>query len=295
MSKKSAKSAKHAPKQTEQSVGTILWTSRSQQGYDLSDIAAYLKIRLNYLEAIENDQFQELPPGAFVQGYIKTYAQFLNLDHDAILSRYEEQTGRARKADVRTTCMTPQPVQQENLPKYVIVSISLALFVAFYLAWMMWQGTQQAEVTANSPVPMPDEMQTYFEQFKPAIENGPLPDEEAASPAPATTPVNGQVTGAGPNAVPGAAPVLNTPAAAAAAAAAANTAVDTAPKPVDNAPMQGNAPAQAVPPAQPAAAPSGTMGATPAVTNPAVPQQVPAAIPEATPASPGADPADVPE
>jgi cytoskeletal protein RodZ len=265
MRKKAA--AKSAPKPAEQSVGTILWTSRTQQGYDLSDIAAYLKIRHNYLEAIENDQFQELPSGAFVQGYLKTYAQFLSLDHDMILSRYEEQTGRARKADVRTTCMTPQPVQQEHLPKYVMVSISLALFVACYLAWMMWQGTQQAQVTANSPVPMPDEMQAYFEQFQPVIESGPLPEDEAPEqfgPPQQSNVINGAVTVAGPNAVPGVAPALNAP--------AANTPVDTAPKPVDNAVMQGNAPVQAASPVPQAGA-----------NSPAAPQQMPASSPEAAP------------
>ncbi len=60
--------------------GEILKEERERQGIDLRDVAKALKIRYDYLLAIERSEFDKLPGEVFTKGYIRAYARYLNID-----------------------------------------------------------------------------------------------------------------------------------------------------------------------------------------------------------------------
>ena len=72
-------------------VGEILKKQRQRSGRDIKKIAAILKIREDYLLALEKDEYQAISGGMpIVQGIVRRYAQFLDLDPEklaAILRR----------------------------------------------------------------------------------------------------------------------------------------------------------------------------------------------------------------
>src|SRR6185437_12445830 len=45
-----------------------------------------------FLEAIENDRWNELPGGAFNRGFIRSIARYLGLDEDSIVAEYSLDT-----------------------------------------------------------------------------------------------------------------------------------------------------------------------------------------------------------
>jgi len=62
-------------------IGEIIHERRQQMGGDIKKIAVSLKIRENYLLALERDEYQVIPGGMpIVQGIVRRYAQFLDLD-----------------------------------------------------------------------------------------------------------------------------------------------------------------------------------------------------------------------
>jgi cytoskeleton protein RodZ len=46
------------------------------------------RISVRYLEAIEADQFDELPSSTFVRGYVREMARLLDLDEGATVTGY---------------------------------------------------------------------------------------------------------------------------------------------------------------------------------------------------------------
>jgi cytoskeleton protein RodZ len=70
------------------SLGGYLRVERERQRVSLQDIAATTKIQLKFLEALERDEYERLPPAPFVVGFLRAYAQYLALDVDAILTAY---------------------------------------------------------------------------------------------------------------------------------------------------------------------------------------------------------------
>ena len=73
------------------SIGSLLKQERIHQQKTLAAVAEYLKIRVAFLEAIENDKLDVLPGGIYTVGFIRSYASYLGLDHDAIVETLREE------------------------------------------------------------------------------------------------------------------------------------------------------------------------------------------------------------
>lgn len=69
-------------------VGTILRTARNRRKVELSEVEAATRIRLRYLRAIEDEEWDVLPGGFYTRGFIRTYAAFLGLDGERLVADY---------------------------------------------------------------------------------------------------------------------------------------------------------------------------------------------------------------
>ena len=68
--------------------GNDLKKIRDELGLSLEEIAEMVKVRIVYLHAIENDQFEKTPSRTFLKGFLRAYAQCMGLDADVVTSRY---------------------------------------------------------------------------------------------------------------------------------------------------------------------------------------------------------------
>lgn len=69
-------------------IGSTLREARNRRRIDLSEVEATTKIRLRYLRAIENEEWDVLPGGPYARGFIRTYAAYLGLDGERLAEEY---------------------------------------------------------------------------------------------------------------------------------------------------------------------------------------------------------------
>lgn len=69
-------------------VGETLREARNRRKVDLLQVEAAIKIRVRYLQAIENEEWDVLPGGAYTRGFIRTYAGYLGLDGERLADDY---------------------------------------------------------------------------------------------------------------------------------------------------------------------------------------------------------------
>ena len=67
-------------------VGQILKNARLEKQISLKQASEFLKIRKEFLEALENDNFSVLPSYISIAGFLKNYAEFLGLSSDSVLA-----------------------------------------------------------------------------------------------------------------------------------------------------------------------------------------------------------------
>ncbi len=69
-------------------IGTILREARNRRKIDLSEVEAATKIRVRYLRAIENEDWDVLPGDVYTRGFIRTYAAYLGLDGERLAAEH---------------------------------------------------------------------------------------------------------------------------------------------------------------------------------------------------------------
>jgi len=77
----------------ETGIGVTLREARSRRKVDLAEVEAAIKIRIRYLQAMENEEWDVLPGGAYTRGFIRTYAGYLGLDGERLAEEYRREAG----------------------------------------------------------------------------------------------------------------------------------------------------------------------------------------------------------
>ena len=70
-------------------LGGMLRETRSAFQRELSDVASELRIRLAYLEAIEEGRLDRLPGPAYASGFLRAYGDYLGLDGEDLVSKFK--------------------------------------------------------------------------------------------------------------------------------------------------------------------------------------------------------------
>lgn len=131
-------------------IGQEIRQVREGLGWNLPDIAAALRIRLPYLEAIERGELSALPGAAYQTGFVRTYSQALGLDGDEILRRFRaEGTSFVPKAELSFLA----PVPDRAVPTGAIVLVCVFLVLTGYGLWYRHTESQARLAAAIPPVP----------------------------------------------------------------------------------------------------------------------------------------------
>jgi cytoskeletal protein RodZ len=72
-----------------QTIGNYLKSGREARNIRLSEVAQSTKISKWYLDCLEKDEFDKIPGGPYIKGYISSYASYIGIEEDEILKRYD--------------------------------------------------------------------------------------------------------------------------------------------------------------------------------------------------------------
>ncbi len=70
-------------------IGGLLKDKRLSKGIALEKIAADLKIRVSFLKALEEENFDIFPADVYTMGYIRTYAMYLGIDPEPLIEEFK--------------------------------------------------------------------------------------------------------------------------------------------------------------------------------------------------------------
>ncbi|AQS90787.1 hypothetical protein A0U94_07170 [Gluconobacter albidus] len=122
-----------SPPSDQPSVGKVLRERREELGWQLEDVAEWLRIRPKLLAALEADDLSGLPGVAYAVGFLRTYAHAMQLDANALVERFRRDTRGA--VTRKTELVFPQPEGDRGLPVGVLVGAGLVVVVAAYVGW----------------------------------------------------------------------------------------------------------------------------------------------------------------
>jgi cytoskeleton protein RodZ len=105
-------------------IGEALRSTRERKGLSIDQVAQETRISPRFLEALEAEQFNELPAPVYVRGFLRSYANFLQLEPQPLLDQLVggQQSNGAREGYVggngrspRTTPRGTNPFQRNGV------------------------------------------------------------------------------------------------------------------------------------------------------------------------------------
>jgi hypothetical protein len=113
------------------SVGQELREQRERNGKKLDDVWHELRIRPDYLTAIEEGRFKDLPGRGFALGYVSRYARYLGLDIERLSERLEAEIGAPDESLNHRVELEPVPERKFPFVR-VVVAVCLLLAALAY-------------------------------------------------------------------------------------------------------------------------------------------------------------------
>ncbi|MDZ7698742.1 MAG: DUF2914 domain-containing protein [Deltaproteobacteria bacterium] len=138
-----------------QSFGSYLKEQRESKNVSLKDIARSTNITERYLDLIEKDEFERVPGGAYITGYISSYASFIGIDAHETIERFKSFRRERYEAEYKQEEISKEKAKQNpimlllNKRKWVLISSTILIFVTLGAINLLSQDDQKALVVAD--------------------------------------------------------------------------------------------------------------------------------------------------
>lgn len=121
-------------------VGEILKNARTKKDISKKEIAKKTKINLEYIKALEDNDFKNLPESAFVKGFIRNYANVVDLNPEQALAVFRRDYDQDVKGQVVPRTLAEKKLDKRSFfnPKTTIIVSLSALFIVLF-AYLFYQ------------------------------------------------------------------------------------------------------------------------------------------------------------
>ena len=134
--------------------GARLRSARERAMLTTSDIAEKLKISVHIVEAIEADDYHQLPQFVFVKGYLRAYAKYLKLSGDEIIDAFKQLNLSEPETDRPSWDLASE---QSKLHKRHLHWLSWLLLFGFLVAGaVVWHHQKKTDVIDTQSVVVED-------------------------------------------------------------------------------------------------------------------------------------------
>lgn len=137
------------------SFGEELRRERELREIGLREISEATKINIRYLQALEDNDFAELPGGVFNRGFVRAYAQFIGIDAEGMVDAYLHEE-RERGGPVAEPLASSVPGNHvvpagPRVPPWLWIALAIVLAAAAGVAWWWMQGRAEVAVAEQRP------------------------------------------------------------------------------------------------------------------------------------------------
>jgi cytoskeleton protein RodZ len=137
-------------------LGDRFRAAREARDLSLSEVSEQIRIRSVYLAAIEEENWKAIGAAVYVRGFLRTYARFLGLDPEDVVSAFNAAVRPAEEP------ASPAPMSVERAAKRGSLMVWIAAGVAtllvayvFYNALTLRSQAPPIAAASTSPSPLP--------------------------------------------------------------------------------------------------------------------------------------------
>ncbi len=131
-------------------IGEILKTEREKRELSVYDIEEGTRIRAKYILALEEEDYDEIPGEAYIVGFLRNYALFLETDPEPLIQQYRYQS----KNDNHTSqlVVAEEPVNTSSSSKIkTFLGVAVLVVVVFSGSFIYFNSREQSVTPPPKP------------------------------------------------------------------------------------------------------------------------------------------------
>lgn len=136
-------------------IGNTLREARVRRKLTLQQVEEDTKIRVKYVQAMENEEFDEMPGSTYVMGFLRTYSAYLGLDPDVIVGEYRSRGLRSSEPPEPfggSSIIGPPRSHRGRNTVLVVAVVCLLVLGVIYVLGLSDDGGQGTPVTQPEPL-----------------------------------------------------------------------------------------------------------------------------------------------
>jgi cytoskeletal protein RodZ len=153
----------------EAKIGRYLEQRRKERGLSLEEVEQATKIRKRYLDGLEREDYAVLPDGVYAQGFLKTYANYLGLDGEALSRQLKSRKKPRRERGINYNTepesgfeeplIAPtglQGTEKRKFPLSAVVTLLVAMLVLAVVIGALYfvgRGVEASRAREDNPAP----------------------------------------------------------------------------------------------------------------------------------------------
>lgn len=142
---------------TPREVGAEMARLREQFGLSPQAVSEQLHIRARYITAMEEGRYDLMPAKAYARGYMHSYAEFLGMDADEVVTRcFAHAPASQTPAPAATVKRMPPPgssLSKTPWRSYAVTAIAILGVLLLVTQLTRFLASSSAEPSAVAPVP----------------------------------------------------------------------------------------------------------------------------------------------
>jgi cytoskeleton protein RodZ len=135
-------------------IGNTLREARVRRTLTLQQVEEDTKIRVKYIQAMENEDWDVMPGVTYVKGFLRTYSTYLGLDPDVIIGEFRSR-GMVPSAEHHEpfggSSVIGKPRSHRGRNTIVILAVvCLVVLAAIYALGMDWGASEEPQTTPSA-------------------------------------------------------------------------------------------------------------------------------------------------
>jgi len=118
--------------------GEALKEARYKSNQSLSQISSLLRIRQDYLKAIENGTPDDIPGTTYAIGFIKSYSNYLGIDPENYINSLKT---KVQNPELKNSNVFPSPAPEGKIPSVMVIFTTILITGGIVLIWNNLQKT----------------------------------------------------------------------------------------------------------------------------------------------------------
>ena len=144
--------------------GQRLRVAREARQLTRDAVAVQLRVEPKVIDALEHDDYAQLPAAVFVRGYLRAYSRLVGLVAEPLIEAFDKRTAHTPPPLVLPTAIGPDIESRRGYARGIVIALALLSLLLFYQWWRLEGSAPPADKVPQASLAQPSQpIQTVSE------------------------------------------------------------------------------------------------------------------------------------